>query len=214
VAERLDAIADTLGHAPGVVTADAAYGTGKVYAALAVRGVEAVIPHRSPTRRSDAKGFPVARFRYDAKADVVRCPRKRILSPRTTTKAGRWFRARRADCAGCPLRARCIRDDGATRRIHITTHHVAMLRGRRKRRAWGKRERALYARHRWRVEGTQGTAKTLHGLARAVRRGIANIRIQALLTATAINLKRLAKALGVTVRNLLSMLAQLRTETA
>lgn len=30
LAERLDALAETLGHAPGLVTADAAYGTGKV----------------------------------------------------------------------------------------------------------------------------------------------------------------------------------------
>lgn len=213
VAERMDAIAETLGHAPGVVTADAAYGVGKVYAALAARDIEAVIPHRPPTRRPDAKGFPVERFRYDARADVVRCPRKRILTPRTTTKAGRWFRARTADCAGCPLRTRCIPGDGATRRVHIATHYVAMLRGRRKRRAWGERERALYVRHRWRVEGTQGTAKTLHGLHRAIRRGLANIRIQALLTATAINLKGLAKALAVAVRDLFAMLTALRART-
>lgn len=55
---------------------------------------------------------------------------------------------------------------------------------------------------------------TPRGLARAIRRGLANIRIQALPTATAIDLKRLAKGLGVTVGNLLAMLARLRTETA
>jgi hypothetical protein len=38
-------------------------------------------------------------------------------------------------------------------------------------------------------------AKTWHGLARAVRRGISNMKIQAYLTAAAINLKRLAAAL-------------------
>ena len=133
--ERLDTIAGTLGHASTVVTADAAYSTGKVYAALAARDVEAVIPHRPSVRRSDAKGSPVERFRYDAKADVVRCPRKRVLTPRTTRKAGRWFRARHADCADCLLRARCILGDAATRRVRTATHHVAMLRGRRKRSA-------------------------------------------------------------------------------
>jgi hypothetical protein len=35
-------------------------------------------------------------------------------------------------------------------------------------------------------------AKTCHGLARAVRRGLANMKIQTYLTAAAINLKRLA----------------------
>ena len=45
------------------------------------------------------------------------------------------------------------------------------------------------------VEGVHGLAKTLHGLNRAVRRGLTNMKIQALMTATAINLKRMAKAL-------------------
>jgi len=45
------------------------------------------------------------------------------------------------------------------------------------------------------VEGIHGEAKAQHGLRRAVRRGIANMRIQAYLTAAAINLKRLAAAL-------------------
>ena len=53
----------------------------------------------------------------------------------------------------------------------------------------------LYQRHRWRSEGFHGEAKSWHGLGRAIRRGIANMRIQAYLTAAAINLKRLAAAL-------------------
>lgn len=54
----------------------------------------------------------------------------------------------------------------------------------------------LYRRHRWRSEGFHGEAKGWHGLARAVRRGLQNIHIQAFLTAAAINLKRLAAALA------------------
>ena len=54
----------------------------------------------------------------------------------------------------------------------------------------------LYQRHRWRSEGFHGEAKTWHGLARAVRRGLDNMRIQSYLTAAAINLKRLAAAIA------------------
>lgn len=73
-------------------------------------------------------------------------------------------------------------------------NHAAILRARRKRLAWGQDDHAIYTRHRWRVEGTHGTAKTLHGLARAIRRGLENMKIQALLTAIAMNLKKLAVA--------------------
>ena len=45
------------------------------------------------------------------------------------------------------------------------------------------------------VEGVHGLAKTLHGLNRAVRRALTNKKIQALMTAIAINPKRMPKAL-------------------
>lgn len=78
------------------------------------------------------------------------------------------------------------------RAILLHKDHPALLRARRKYARWGERERALYRSHRIRVEGFHGEAKTWHGLARAVRRGLANMQIQAYLTAAAINLKRLA----------------------
>ena len=105
------------------------------------------------------------------------------------------FRAKAAICRACPLRALCLPDHASARKINIAKPHVATLRARRKRRDWGEVETNLYTRHRWLVEGVHGLAKTLHGMARAARRGLENMKIQALLTATAINLKRLAKAL-------------------
>lgn len=46
----------------------------------------------------------------------------------------------------------------------------------------------------WQVEGVHGEAKNEHGMRRAVRRGLSNMRIQCYLTAAVINLKRLAIA--------------------
>ena len=60
----------------------------------------------------------------------------------------------------------------------------------------------MYRRHMWRSEGYHGEAKTWHGLARAVRRGLENMKIQSYLTAAAINLKRLSAALAA---NLLAL---------
>jgi transposase len=198
--ERIDAMATTLGRRPGWITADKAYGTGQVYAALEDRETDYVIPSRKPVRRKDMQGFPVERFKYDAQKDRVRCPAGKTLSPRTTTKNGRWYRAARSDCAACPLKDRCVPGAASARRVHITNHFPAILRARRKRRRWGKAERDIYSRHRWRVEGVHGTAKTLHGLHRAARRGLENMKIQALLTAIAMNLKKLGAAVPVLTR--------------
>jgi transposase len=189
---RLDAIEDTLGVSPDRITADTIYGVGRVYAVLEDRQIEAVIPPLRAPRRKGAQGFPTERFTFDPHHDVVRCPASRRLTARNSTKSGRWYRADRRDCARCPLKAKCLPQGAPSRRVHIMANHAAILRARRKRLAWGKDDHAIYTRHRWRVEGTHGTAKTLHGLARAIRRGLANMRIQALLTAIAMNLKKLA----------------------
>ncbi|AWJ93139.1 hypothetical protein Sp245p_25255 (plasmid) [Azospirillum baldaniorum] len=69
------------------------------------------------------------------------------------------------------------------------------MRARRKYARWQERERGVYRSHRIRVEGYHGEAKTWHGLGRAVRRGLDNMRIQAYLAAAAVNLKRLAAVL-------------------
>jgi transposase len=196
---RLEAIEDTLGVTPGRITADTIYGVGRVYATLEDRQIEAVIPPLRSPRRQGAQGFPTERFKFDPHHDVVRCPAKKRLTARNSTKSGRWYRANRRDCARCPLKTQCLPQGTPSRRVHIVTNHAAILRARRKRVAWGDDEYAIYTRHRWQVEGAHGTAKTLHGLARAIRRGLENMKIQALLTAIAMNLKKLEAALMLLV---------------
>jgi hypothetical protein len=78
----------------------------------------------------------------------------------------------------------------------ISHGHEAMLRARRRHRKRDKKFRKTYSRHKWKIEGMHGEAKTQHGLRRAVRRGLANVAIQAYLTAAVINLKRLATYAG------------------
>jgi hypothetical protein len=81
-----------------------------------------------------------------------------------------------------------------------------VLLARRRRERWSDEDQRLYQRHRWRSEGFHGEAKTWHGLARAVRRGLQNMRIQAFLTAAAVNLKRLAAALCALFWSILNLL--------
>jgi IS5 family transposase len=90
--------------------------------------------------------------------------------------------------------------------VVVSDDYTALLRARRRRIRWAEQERRLYWRHRWRSEDFHGEAKSWHGLARAVRRGLQNMRIQSFLTAAAINLKRLAAALLGLLRLLLQRL--------
>ena len=102
------------------------------------------------------------------------------------------YRARVKDCQRCAKRAKCLTRSVTARQVLIVDGYPALLRARRKRLQWDDATYEKYARHRWRVEGVHGVAKTQHGLRRAVRRGLSNVRIQSYLTAAVMNLKRLA----------------------
>ncbi len=188
--EQVDRIEAATGKKIKTLTADGAYGHGRNYEALQERGTEAVIP--PPRQRQGRKRIPLRRFKYDAKHRVVRCPGGKVLRPRETTDRGTWYKARLADCRACGLWARCVPGTPGSRRLLISTGYDALLRARRRRAGGDERWQWAYRRHRWRVEGVHGEAKTQHGLRRAVRWGLENMAIQAYLTAAVINLKRLA----------------------
>lgn len=172
------------------LTADGAYAHAANYATFEAAGVDAVIPPQ--TERQTVKRIPTRRFKYDGRHDVVRCPAGKRLRRSTRNRQGVVYRARVGDCRVCPLRARCFSPKASSRIIVLSDGYMALLRARRRRLRWSAHERGLYARHRWRVEGVHGEAKTQHGLRRAARRGQWNVAIQVYLTAAVMNLKRLA----------------------
>lgn len=193
--EQLERIKDNTGCEPKTITADAGYAHPRNYAGLEKRGIEAVIP---PQHESGvARKLPARRFKYDARHGLVRCPGGKILHPGKGKDDGsRVYQSRLRDCRSCPLRKRCLPPSSLHRTIQIVHGYEALLRVRRRRaRGWDARTRELYGRHRWRVEGKHGEAKTTHGLRRAVRRGRWNVAIQAYLTAAVMNLRCLAALL-------------------
>jgi hypothetical protein len=70
------------------VTADAGYACGKVFGALERRGIGPVIPATAEPIRSKV---PLRRIRYDARHDILKCPRGRVLPPTRRIEHGRFF---------------------------------------------------------------------------------------------------------------------------
>lgn len=202
IPERLDAIAMTTGAPITIATMDAGYAYAKVFRSLEDRQIEGIVPAKAEP--PPGKVIPTRRFKFDARHNLARCPNGKILRPMGKLQRGafQYFHARAKDCRICPLKARCVSPSRHARIVVFNVDHPSLLRARRKRVKWGEREKQLYQRHRWRVEGVHGEAKTWHGLARAVRRGLDNMRIQAFLTAAAINLKRLAAAVFIIILRL------------
>lgn len=188
---QVDAVQAFADRAISTVTADAGYAYGKVYGGLERRGIDPLIPAKREPIKSRV---PLRRFRYDARHDIVKCPRGKVLRPGPRFKHGRFFYSRARDCARCRLKGDCLSKGRVNKAVVIGDDYPALLRARRRRARWSADDRRLYQRHRWRSEGFHGEAKTWHGLGRAVRRGLDNMKIQAYLTAAAVNLKRLAAA--------------------
>jgi len=205
--EQLGRIERSVEGPINTVTCDAAYAHGTNYEALETRKTDAIIPPQKVAMRKKGKQrIPARRFTYDARNDHVTCPAGKLLRRTETSTANNKtiYRARACDCKTCPLRARCISPKASVRTVLIVDGYTALLRARRrKEKGWDPATRNAYARHRWRVEGVHGRAKNQHGLRRAAQRGIANVRIQAYLTAAVMNLKSLASDLCVRIFRLL-----------
>ena len=157
---RLDAVAAITGTTIKTATADAGYAYAKVFAGMEQRAIEAVIPAKAEPIRSPV---PMRRFRYDAKHD--------------TLKHGRFFTSRAADCRHCDLARLCLSNGRVNKAAVLGDDYPALARRRRER--WSDEDRALYRRHPWRSKGYHGEAKTWHGLSRAIRLRLINMKIQA-----------------------------------
>lgn len=170
ILSRLDTAEKTTGARIETVTADAGYVYAKIYVGLERREIAAIIPYKVEPIRSPV---PMRRFRCDAKHDVLKCPRCKKLKAGRAVKHGRFFTSRTRDCRGCGLAQLCLSKGRVNKAVVVGDDYPALLCARRRREKWSEEDRDLYQRHRWRSEGYHGEAKTWHGLARAVRRGLA-----------------------------------------
>ena len=188
---QIERVEKTVGKKPKTVTCDKTYGSGSNYSLLEKENITAVIPpQKIPYPKGD---MPLSRFSYDEKNDLVRCIEGKKLIKKTQTKNGFYYKASTKDCQSCPRKNKCLSPTCKLRSIHIVNGYPALLRARRKkRRGWDEQTLEDYKHHKYRVEGAHGLAKTQHGLRRAVRRNLGNVQIQDYLTATVMNLKKLA----------------------
>lgn len=175
-----------------IVTADAGYAHSENYRELEKRNIKAIIPPPRPNKK--VKKIPMMRFKYDERNQLLKCPTNKILLRKGKRDKGYMYAAKSRDCQKCSLKKRCVSKTARLRTILIVDGYKELLRARRWRTRWDEDTKNIYTRHQWQVEGRHGEAKTQHGLGRAIRRGLENMAIQVYLTATVMNLKRMAKS--------------------
>jgi len=200
--DTVDQAAENVGVIADSVCADGAYGSGKNRANLEKRGVRLVSPPPRPVTHTGKGCFTTEDFAYDEVKDKFICPAGHRLSFIAEDKERpdrRIYRARQSQCRVCPLKDKCTRSP--RRQLKVGIHHAALVRLR----ADSKTEsfKQLYRLRAPAVEGVFAEAKQWHSLGRAWRRGLSKMRVQCLLIAAVINLKRLA-SLFIPVYNIIS----------
>ena len=189
--EAIDQATERIGHTPEAVCADTAYANGANAAAMEERDIRLVSPPQAVvmTGRGSDPLLPDD-FVYDETKDVYVCPAGQILRYMSTESTGnkrRRYRAPVSVCSECSYKTRCTKSRRKT--LHIIPHRPSLVRLRQD--AQTESFRALYRTRLPLIEGVFAEAKQWHGLRRAWRRGLSNMRVQCYLVAAVLNFKRL-----------------------
>ena len=180
-----------LGKSPQVVCADSAYASGANAAGCEARGIRLVSPPRRPRNHHSRGYLSVEQFSYDEVKDEFVCPAGEVLrnvGRFADRQDRRKYRGSQAVCQRCVLRPQCT--SGVQRCLNVSVHHGALVRLRADSRTDSFRQ--LYRSRAPVMEGTFAEGKQWHGLRRAWRRGLSNMKVQSLIVMTVLNLKRLA----------------------
>ena len=195
--ECLERQIDKFGFETEAICADGGYDNSEVYDAMLKRGIKTFIPRRSKpvSRVNYEEDFSSDRFIYDEVKNMYICPAEKELRYSSFNKKDRRkrYRAKAADCRNCPYRNRCVGKSKNPRFIERNMHEEA-------RQEQAKNINtpeylaAMRLRQIW-CEGNFSHQKQRHNLRRTLKRGIEKVAEQCLLSACALNLKRLVKAM-------------------
>ena len=180
-------------------TADAAYDFPLAHRVLGELGIDFFVRPQKTAARVSVQ-FTRDDFYRDENRDVYLCPGGKELRLKRLARSASglfWeYQADQRDCALCPLRDKCLREDDKRGARKVSVSYFAADRQRNlERRSSPEYRDALKLRQVW-CEGSFSAQKREHNLARILRRGLEAAEDHCLLSATALNLKRMIKYAG------------------
>ena len=192
--ERLKRQIDTFGFTKlEAVALDSGYMAPSICHMLQDMNIQAAIPTR--TGGGGSLSITKGQFAYEAASNVYHCPEGQVLRYKTTNRAGyRVYESDPEQCQACPLRDGCTTNQQSIRTIqrHVwedskewASGYLATETG-----------QMIYTMRREMIERSFGDAKELFGFRRCRMRGREKVQEQALMTAVAQNLKKIARILA------------------
>ena len=173
---------------------DRGYDTGAVHRGLELLGIQGYIAAINFPNSAQKYGFT-----YEAITDTFICPMgqplvfSRLNCNKSTGKYLRCYQAQGKICTNCPRRPECFDSTGTRRRILASSCYPAFYSGHQR---VGTPEYLHMMRKRkiW-AEGSFSVMKREHNLSRIRKRGISSASEECLMSALALNLKRMVSAI-------------------
>ncbi len=166
-------------------------------------GLEVYVPPAPAS--ADPEHFPAEAFRWTEPGRVLICPAEETTATRfrNTHDTGWVFEFARRHCVSCPLQTRCVGPLPAKhgRRVYKNDYEAEYQAARA--RAQSEAYAAVRAEHA-KVERKLAELVRYHGGRRARYWGRARVRVQYVLTALVVNIKRMVRLLGPAERSLLT----------
>ena len=194
--QRLEYQIDKFEMKTEAICADASDDSGEVHNAMLNRNIKTFIPERTRSGTPNYEpAFDPKVFTYDEERDIYVCPAGKVLRYSGYRKKDRRKRytAKKADCLSCQYKEQCNGHTKNPRMIDRTLHEKARS-IQRQNIDTPEYRAAMRLRKIW-CEGNFSHQKANHNLTRTRKRGIERVTEQCLLSACALNLKRLVKCL-------------------
>ena len=202
------------GFMPEAVCADSAYDSSEIHKDMLDMGIRTYIPKRNLPKPASGV-FSEADFIYDRESDTLTCPNAcRLIFSNYRDRLGqKRYKASAGECSACPLRSLCISGDAKYRVVERAYFKWASEEQHMRNDGTPGYYEALRLRKIY-CEGNFSHQKAEHNLRRLRKRGLGKAHEHCLLSATALNLKRMVKLLttrkhpGVSLRKTLSAIGR------
>ena len=185
------------------IALDRGYDTGAVHRGLELLGITGYIPGIDFPNSPEKYGFT-----YDDQKDCFICPKGRYLRfhrlncNKSTGKYLRCYQIQDDTCLSCPRRSGCFDKTGRRRRILASSCYPAFYRGHE--RIGSPEYLAMMRRRKIWSEGSFAVLKREHLLSKIRKQGILNACEECLLSALALNLKRMVATIFFAFTGLLA----------
>ncbi len=169
---------------------DSAYKTPWIMKQIFDSGRIAATPRKGPSTK---KGFfKKNEYVYDEHFDCILCPQNQVLKYSTTNRDGyREYKSDPKICKNCPQRHKCTESKNCQKVVtrHVWDDYIELSEDVR----LSDRGKEIYSRRKETIERVFADAKEKHFMRYTYYRGLAKLKMQALLTFACMNLKKLAK---------------------